>query len=262
MRLEGRYALVTGCGSEGGIGFAVARLLAQRGASVAITSTTDRIHQRVRELEAAGHRAWGFVANLTDARRASALVQGTVERFGRLDVLVNNAGMVQVGHPSTSSAFADLTHEVWERGLAVNLTTAFNVARAAVPNLIEHGYGRIVNVSSVTGPFVSFPGEAVYAAAKAGMDGLTRSLAIELGAHGITVNSVAPGWIQTASSTPTEIEAGRFTPVGRPGRPEEVAAVIAFLASEAASYVTGQSIVVDGGNIIQEDKGPQEGPPC
>ena len=131
-----------------------------------------------------------------------------------------------------------------------------------MPNLIEHGYGRIVNVSSVTGPFVSFPGEAVYAAAKAGMDGLTRSLAIELGAHGITVNSVAPGWIQTASSTPTEIEAGRFTPVGRPGRPEEVAAVIAFLASEAASYVTGQSIVVDGGNIIQEDKGPQEGPPC
>ncbi|HLJ58117.1 MAG TPA: SDR family oxidoreductase [bacterium] len=126
------------------------------------------------------------------------------------------------------------------------------------PLMVERGYGRIINVSSVTGPFVAYAGGSAYAAAKAGMDGLTRTLALELGPHGVTVNSVAPGWILT-SPTPSSVvvDAGRCTPVGRAGRPEEVAAVVAFLAAESASYLTGQSIVVDGGNIIQEHKGRQ-----
>jgi 3-oxoacyl-[acyl-carrier protein] reductase len=254
--VRGRVALVTGAGSPTGIGFATARCLARDGHAVAVASTTDRIHDRAREL---GGGAAGFVADLTDRDAARAMVGAVVGRFGRIDVLVNNAGMVSVGSPEQPpTPFVELEDDAWDRDLAMNLGTAHAVTRVALPGMVERGWGRVVMVSSVTGPLVTNPGSAGYSAAKAAMDGLMRAIAIEVAGRGVTVNSVAPGWIATGSQTPEERIAGRNTPIGRSGTPEEVAEVVAFLCSDRASYIVGRSIVVDGGNAIQEYKGPAE----
>lgn len=254
-RFDGRVVLVTGAGSPSGIGFATARLLAGEGAAVAVTSTTERIHERAAEL---GRPAAAFVAELTDAEQARSMVRAVLVRFGRIDVLVNNAGMVQTGVEDQGGRFVDLDPAAFERDLALNLLTAANVTRAVLSGMLERGYGRIVMVSSVTGPLVSSPESAGYSAAKAGMDGLMRAIALETARAGVTCNSVQPGWIATGSQLPEEELAGRNTPLGRSGTPEEVAEAIAFLASEGASYVTGTTLAVDGGNTIQEYKGPPE----
>ena len=252
--LAGQVALVTGAGASDGIGFAVARALAARGAAVAVTATSERIHERAAELEAAGATAWAGTADLVDETAAERLVEAVLERFGRLDVLVNNAGMTQTGGEEISAPFAEMDARAWRLAIDRNLTTAANVTRAALPPMLARGYGRIVNVSSVTGPHVAIPGSSGYGAAKAGLEGLMRALALELGPAGITVNSVAPGWIATGSSSPEELRAGQATPIGRPGTPDEVATAVAFLADPASSYITGHSIVVDGGNTLQEYK--------
>jgi 3-oxoacyl-[acyl-carrier protein] reductase len=247
-------AIVTGAGSAAGIGFAVARGLLQAGAQVAITSTTERIYERARELDASSKNVLAIVADLTEEAAASRIVDMVMERSGRVDVLVNNAGMAQTGRPLEGKTVRESSYADWCRQIEITLNTAFLMTRAVLPVMTQRKYGRIVNVSSVTGPLVSNRGSAAYGAGKAAMDGMMRAVALETALDGITINGVAPGWIETASSTEVERIAGRHTPIGRAGTPEEVAAAICFLASPAASYITGQSLVVDGGNILQENK--------
>src|SRR5262245_47166769 len=170
--LTGQFALVTGAGSLGGIGLAIARRLLEGGADIAITATTARVEERARELEALGRGdVMASVADLTDAAAAEALAAAVIAQLGRIDILLNNAGMAQTGVDTPSKPLLEIDPALWRRMLAITLDTAFHMTRAVLPAMRRQGYGRIVNVSSVTGPLVSNPGHAAYGAAKAGMDG-------------------------------------------------------------------------------------------
>lgn len=246
-RLEGKVALVTGAAR--GIGKAIAVRLAAMGATVAVNdlAAEEVIAAAVAEIESTGGRAIGVRANVTVAAEVAAMVERVVGELGSLDILVNNAGIAR------DMLLLRLSEEDWDAVLSTNLKGAYLCARAAVRPMMKARWGRIVNMSSVVG-IAGNAGQANYAAAKAGLIGLTRSLAKELGSRGITVNAIAPGFIVTAMTAglPEKLrqEAIARTPVGRLGQPEDVAAAVGFLCSEEASFITGQVLGVDGGMVL------------
>ena len=252
--LSEHTALISGAGSLTGIGWAAAKALGDLGARIAITATTDRVHERAAELTDLGIDAVGFVTRLDTEAQVEQLSAALAAAGVIPSILVNNAGMVSVGDDSMLSG--DITQGIadWDRGIAINLTTAFLLTRAVIPAMRAAGYGRIINVTSVTGPVMASRGDVAYAAAKAGMVGLTRALAVDEAAGGITANAVAPGWIATASQLESEAQEGHLVPARRSGTPAEVASAIAWLATPGAAYVTGQVIVVDGGNSVGEQR--------
>jgi 3-oxoacyl-[acyl-carrier protein] reductase len=255
--LSGRVAIVTGAGAPDGIGFGAASLLGRMGAAIVIASTTpERIARRAAELGADGIDALGVAGDLTTQPAADDLIAAALQRHGRLDIVVNNAGMTSVGDPMDDVGLLALDLPRWRHELARSLDTCFTVCRAALPVLLPGGWGRIVNVASVSGPFMAMRDAPAYAAAKAAMVGLTKALAVDHAAAGVTVNAIAPGWIATGSQTADEAVEGTLVPLGRSAHPSEVAAAIGFLCSPGASYITGQCLAVDGGNTVAEERRP------
>lgn len=246
-RLADRVALVTG-GSRG-IGRAISERLAAEGATVVFSyrSRADAADEVVQGIEASGGSARALGADVTVADDVSALVADVLEREGRIDILVNNAGVTRDG------LLMKMSDEDWDTVLTTNLRGVFLVSRAAVRPMMRQRSGRIVNITSVAG-LAGNAGQTNYASAKAGIVGFTKSLAKEVGPRGITVNAVAPGYVRTdlTSDLPEALveQAVRLTPLGRLGTAEDVAAAVAFLASEDGAFITGQVLRVDGGMIF------------
>lgn len=245
LRLDGRRALVTG--ASRGLGRAIALGLAQAGADVVVNDVEANAYaaaEVAREIAGLGRRAEFAPFDVSDAAMVEAVMAEVEGRFGPLDILVNNAGINRDGLLKSASK-AD-----WDAVLAVNLSGPFNCMAALMPRMRERGWGRVINVASVVGK-TGIVGTPYYAAVKAGLMGLTRSAAAEFARRGVTVNAVAPGYIQTRMTDvlPEKIKAELQSriPLGRLARPEEVSDVVVFLASGAASYITGASIDVNGG---------------
>ena len=242
--LTGRVALVTG--ASRGIGRAIATGLARAGATVCINyrQQHERAKETLQAIEAAGGHAFVHQADVSDRAQADALIGAVVGRAGRLDILVNNAGISREG------LFVEMSDGEWTSVLETNLGGVYHCARQGAHHMLRQGWGRIINVSSV---LVSRAGrgQVNYAASKGGVNALTTALATELGPRGVTVNAIAPGLIETDMSRPfigmSASKIREWIPMRRVGRPEEVAALAVFLASEDAGYITGQIIAVDGG---------------
>lgn len=243
MRFDGKVALVTG--STRGLGKAIAQRLAAEGAAVAVTGRRAEAAERVAaELRDAGGKAAGFALEVGSAQSVESLVEAVEAALGPVDILVNNAGIVK------DQLLVRMSEEEWDAVFETNVKGAYLCSRRVLRGMIKKRWGRIVNISSVVG-LIGNPGQANYAATKAALIGFTKSLAREVASRGITVNAVAPGFIASdmtdALSEAQKAALAEKIPQGRIGLPEEVAACVAFLASDEAAYITGHTLVVDGG---------------
>jgi 3-oxoacyl-[acyl-carrier protein] reductase len=237
--LKGKSALVTGAGDASGIGFAAAKALKELGAEVFITSTSDRIYSRAEELGVKG-----FIADLTKELDVQALES----KISNLDILVNNAGMTSVTSPASEAEATDIAQlslEALRSGMSRNLETAFLTTKYFLPKIRQSKSGRIIMISSLTGHVMAMKNQPVYATAKAALVGAK---------YEVTCNAILPGWIATDSISESEKSQGASVPLGRGGRADEIASAITWLATPGASYITGQAIVVDGGNSIKEER--------
>lgn len=245
--MEGKVALVTG--GARGIGRAIALALAEGGATVVVNynGSRDKAMDLKQEIESKGGRAEIYQCNVSDFAKCEELIQGIVKQFGSLDILVNNAGITKDG------LLMKMSEDDFDKVIDVNLKGVFNTIRFASRQMLKQKSGRIINMSSVVG-VAGNPGQANYASSKAGVIGLTKAAAKELASRGITVNAIAPGFIETdmTDALPGKVKEAAVSqiPLGRFGKVEDVAKLAAFLASEAAGYITGQVIHVDGGMVM------------
>jgi len=240
FRLDGKVALITG--AAGGLGNKIARTLHAQGATLALT---DMRAEPMQQLKAElGDRVEWFVANLSKAEEITSLIKSVEEKFGQIDILINNAGLTR------DNLFMRMSDEDWQLVLDVNLSAGFKLAKAAVRGMMKRRYGRIIGIASVVG-VMGNPGQANYAASKAGMIAMNKCLAQEVGSRGVTVNSIAPGFIRTPMTDvlPDDVKAALLSkiPEGKLGEAQDIANAVVFLASDEAAYITGQTIHINGG---------------
>jgi len=255
-KLEDRVAMVTGAAKGNGEG--AARVMAREGATVVLTDVLDLVHKTANSISDSGYKAVSFKMDITKPAEVDHVVHKVLEQFGKIDILVNNAGVLKL------VPLVDMTDEVRDRVIDVNIKGTFVVTKAVLPSMLKHKYGRIINLSSVTGPLVADIGETAYATTKAAIWGFTRALAIEVAKYGITVNAICPGMIDTDMVRDLAVETNpndpqsvlkalaRGIPMGRLGTIEELGELVAFLASDEARYITGTPILIDGGSTLPE----------
>ena len=255
--LTGKTAIVTG-GSKG-IGEAIVRKLAEHGADVVFTYQSNEI--KAKQVEEAcnelGRKCAAIKSDASSFEESAALIDFVINHYQKIDILVNNAGMTSLSSPallSESEDVATMSLDDWHRGMSRNMDTTFLVTKYLLPHLRNSKSGRIIIISSVTGHVMAMKHQPIYAAAKAAMVGLTKSIALDEAKYGITCNAILPGWIQTDAISDNEKANGASVPLGRGGTADEVASLVAYLASTEASYITGQALVIDGGNSIKEER--------
>lgn len=249
-RLDDKIALVTGAAQGNGKG--IAKRLAEEGATVVLTDVSEKVHETAKQLKASGLKVAGMKMDVTKSSEVNQTVKRVLEEFGKIDILVNNAGI----YPDEPPIY-DMPEKFWDNMYDINVKGVFNCLKAVLPVMVKRKSGKVINLSSVTGPIVSVLHSSAYSSTKGAISGLTRALALELADYGINVNAMCPGYVKTPGSqylAEKERKIAASIPLGRFGSTDDVGDLAVFLASDESKYITGTEIVIDGGNIIQEVK--------